>query len=352
MKQETTWLSDLKAASLHVEVGRQARARLDNLTKPPGSLGQMEDLVAKLAGITGKVCPVADQASILLFAADHGITAEGVSPYPSEVTAQMVMNFEREGAAINAIANSVGARLRVVDVGVASEGEFSKANNKKVRAGTRNFMQEPAMTEEEGLAAIRVGFDTAREEIERGAQLLALGEMGIGNTTTSSAITACLLGLEIEMVTGKGTGLDEAGWTSKVGVIKKALARRKPDPNNGLDVLFKVGGYEIAALIGAILGAATRGIPVILDGFITGAASLIAREIMPASKHFMIASHCSVEQGHQAQLDWLGLKPLIRWDLRLGEGSGAALVIPLLQAGCTVMQQMATFESAGVTKKG
>lgn len=331
---------------------REARRRLDQLTKPRGSLGRLEELAVRLAGITGRVRQRLPNKTVILMAADHGVAEEGVSAYPQSVTGQMVANFLRGGAAINVLARQAGARVVVVDMGVA--GELPSHPDLVVRKmgwGTRNIAQGPAMTREEALAAIEAGIQVADGEARRGAHLLATGDMGIGNTTPSSAITAVLLGRPPREVTGRGTGLDDQGLARKVKAIERAITVNQPDPSDPLDVLAKVGGYEIAGLVGVVLKGAAERIPVIIDGFISGAAALVAVRLCPAAREYLLPAHCSAEPGHRLILDALGLRPLLDLDLRLGEGTGAALAMHLVDDALAILDEMATFEEAGVADR-
>lgn len=329
-----------------------AQQRLDRLTKPAGSLGRLEDVVKHLAGITGSALPAIRQPVILTLAADHGVVAEGVSAYPSTVTAQMVLNFLRGGAAVNVLARQAGARVVVVDMGVAVELPPHPALvARKFARGTKNFLREPAMTREEASAAIRVGLELAEREVSAGADLLGTGDMGIGNTTASSAITAAMTGAAVHLVTGRGTGIDDATLKEKISVIERALQLHRPDAGDPLDVLAKVGGLEIAGLVGVILGGARARKPVVIDGFIAGAAALIAVGLAPGARDYLIASHRSQEFGHRVALQHLRLEPLVDLQLRLGEGTGVALAIPLLRAACHMLSEMATFDEAGVDNK-
>ena len=336
----------------------RAGQRLDRLTKPPGSLGRLETLAIQLAGIRGELVTAIERPAIAVFAGDHGITRQGVSPYPSEVTRQMVANFASGGAAINVLARAAGADLVVVDVGVAGDplapavlAAGTRFVDARVAAGTRDCSQAPAMTEGEALAAIEAGRRIVGELDERGCDLLGVGEMGVGNTTASSAIVAALTGRPAIEVTGRGTGLDDEGVRHKAAVIDAALARHAPDPRRPLQVLTAVGGLEIAALVGAILAAASARIPVVLDGFITGAAALVASGLAPGFAPRLIASHRSSEPGHGIVLEALSLDPILDLGLRLGEGSGAALAIPVVAAAAAIVGGMATFEDAGVTDR-
>jgi nicotinate-nucleotide--dimethylbenzimidazole phosphoribosyltransferase len=329
-----------------------ARARQDQLTKPAGSLGRLESLSVQIAGITRQSRPRLKQPTVIVMAGDHGITHRGVSAYPQEVTPQMVFNFLNGGAAINVLSRHVGARVVVVDVGVAADmPAHPELISKKVAKGTRDFSHEQAMTCEEAEAAVQAGIDVVSAQIDAGADLIATGDMGIGNTTPSSAIVAAITGRPVAQVTGRGTGVDDAGLARKVAVIEQALALHRPNPRDGWDVLAKVGGLEIAGLAGVIIGAAARHVPVVIDGFISGAAALIASAIAPAAQPYLIAAHCSVEIGHRVMLDRLELEPLLDFNLRLGEGTGAALGMSLCVAACKVLDEMATFGEAGVSEK-
>ncbi|MBI4401877.1 MAG: nicotinate-nucleotide--dimethylbenzimidazole phosphoribosyltransferase [Nitrospirae bacterium] len=334
------------------ECWKRAQARLDRLTKPVGSLGRLEELATCYVAMTGEERPKLPRAAIFTFAADHGVAIEGVSAYPSAVTAQMVLNFLRGGAAVNVLASHVGAEVRVVDIGVAHEfGTVPGLIARKVAQGTKNFLAEPAMSRDEAERALTVGVELGAHAAQEGIGLIGTGDMGIGNTTPSSAITAAMTGEPVASVTGRGTGIDEAGYARKVSVIEQALAFHRPDPRDPLDVLSKVGGFEIAGLAGLILGSAANRIPVVLDGFISGAAALVAAGLQPLCREYMLASHRSVERGHGAVLDWLGLTPLLDLDLRLGEGTGACLGIGLVQASLKILTQMATFDEAGVSER-
>lgn len=326
--------------------------RQNQLTKPTGSLGQLEDLAVQLAGITGNVRPSVARKCVIVMAGDHGIVREGVSAYPADVTPEMVVNFLHGGAAINVLSRQAGAKVVVVDVGVASDIKaLPGLIQRKVAYGTANMLKGPAMTRDQAEQAIQVGMDVANAEIDAGLDLVATGDMGIGNTTPSAAIVATFTGLPVEQVTGRGTGLDESGLIRKIAIIKEALVVNNPDPHDAMDVLCKVGGLEIAGLAGVILAAASRRVPVVIDGFISGAAALIAAELVPDVKPFMIAGHQSVEIGHRAILDRLGLHALINLNLRLGEGTGAALAFHFIEAACRIQNEMATFEEAGVSDK-
>jgi len=330
----------------------EARFRQNNLTKPQGSLGQLESLSIQVAGIRGNPRPRIVNKVIFTMAGDHGVTQEGVSAYHPEVTPQMVYNFLRGGAAINVLARHVGARVVVADLGVAAAFEpHPDLKDKKVAMGTRSMSKGPAMTREEAIRSIEAGIDLVEGELARGIDLLGTGDMGIGNTTSSSAITAAITKAEVALVTGKGTGVDDEGWARKVNVIEKALEINRPNPEDAIDVLSKLGGFEIGGITGAILAGARYRIPVVIDGFISGAAALIATGLSPLVRSYLIASHQSAERGHRAILDYLGLKPLLNLDLRLGEGTGAALGISLVEASLKILNEMATFAEAGVSEK-
>jgi nicotinate-nucleotide--dimethylbenzimidazole phosphoribosyltransferase len=331
---------------------RTARERLDSLTKPLASLGRLEDLAVQLAGVTGDVRQRMPSKALILMAADHGIVDEGVSAYPQAVTGQMVTNFLQGGAAINVLARQADARVAVIDMGVASDLEPDPdLYSAKVAYGTDSFLRGPAMTREQAYAAVRHGFEAVARELRRGADLLATGEMGIGNTTASSAITSVLLRLPVVEITGSGTGLDENEVTHKVSVIERAIAVNEPDAADPIDVLAKLGGFEIAGLAGVILKSAAERRPVVIDGFITGAAALIAARLCPTAVDYMVAAHSSAEPGHQRILDDLGLKPLLDLDLRLGEGTGAVIAMHLVDAALALVDEMATFEEAAVANR-
>ena len=329
-----------------------AQARHATLTKPPGSLGRLESLAFQLAAITGQSIPSVARKAIVVMAADHGVTAEGVSAYPAAVTAQMVHNFVRGGAAINVLARQAGARVVVVDVGVAADlWEQPGLLARKVAWGTRNMARGPAMTRAQAEAAVRVGLALAEAEAANGLDLIATGDMGIGNTTASTAIVAAFTRLPVAQLTGRGTGVDDAGLARKIAVIEQALAVNQPDAHDPLDVLAKVGGLEIAGLVGVILGAAARRVPVVIDGFISGAAALVAAGLAPAVTPYLIPAHQSVEAGHAVVLERLGLRPLLCLDMRLGEGTGAALAFHLVEAAARLLAEMSTFAEAGVSGK-
>lgn len=328
------------------------RERQQRLTKPAGSLGRLEELSIKLAGISGKALPDVTRKAIVVMAGDHGVTAEGVSAYPAEVTPQMVLNFLSGGAAINVFARQVGARVVVADLGVASDlPEHPALLHRKIGYGTRNLAIGPAMSREEARRAVEIGIEIIQGEVTRGLDLVGTGDMGIGNTTPSSAIVATFSGLSVERVTGRGTGVDDEGLKRKVAVIERALELNRPDPTDALDVLSKVGGFEIAGLVGLIFGAAAARIPVVIDGFISSAAALVATEWHPPVRDYLIAAHSSVEIGHRVMLERMELNPLLNLNLRLGEGTGAALAMSVIEAACLVLKEMATFDEAGVSER-
>ena len=330
-----------------------AAAHLDRLTKPPGSLGRLEEIVIRLAGITGDAFARVDRRVAIVAAADHGVTRQGVSAYPSDVTAQMVANFVAGGAAINVLARRAGARVVVADLGV--DHDFPPdlpIVHARVGRGTADLSQGPAMSGAAARRAVASGIALARRVTarrRRGLTVVGTGDMGIGNTTASSAIVAAVTGARVRDVTGRGTGIDAAAWELKVATIERALAVNRPESGDALDVLSKVGGFEIGALVGVILGAAARRSPVVIDGFISGAAALLAATLCPAVRPYLIPAHSSVEIGHRLVLERLELAPLLTLNLRLGEGTGAAVAMQLLDDAVAIMHQMATFDSAGVS---
>ncbi len=342
--------------------------RLDNLTKPKDSLGRLEELAKLIVGITGERNPLLKNKVIFTFASDHGVAEEKVSAFPQEVTEQMVYNFIRGGAGINVLAKHIGARVIVADLGVAKKvksqksttaewrgaaesGKAKSFKDKKINYGTKNMTKGPAMTQDEAIKSIEAGIEIFEQEFNHGIDIIGTGEMGIANTTASTAITAVWTKKAVEGITGRGTGIDNNGLENKVRAVKQALEINQPNPNNPIDVLSKVGGFEIGGLTGVILAAAAKKIPIVIDGFISGAAALIAFQIAPKVRNYMIASHLSVERGHKAILNYLGLKPILDLELRLGEGTGAALAINIIEAAVKILTQMATFENAGVENK-
>lgn len=329
----------------------RVQAHLDNLTKPRGSLGRLEWIAKKYCLILNTLKPVIPRKAVFVFAGDHGVAEEGVSAFPKEVTAQMVYNFLRGGAGINVLARHVGAEVRVVDIGVDHDFKgISGLIHRKVMRGTYNMTNGPAMSEDEAAKAVLVGVDLAQQAISDGIDLLATGEMGIANTTAASAITACLCNKDVAEVTGRGTGVSEETWRHKVEVICRAIKVNQPNPAVPLDILAKVGGTEIAGICGLVLGAALLRRPVVIDGFISTAGALVAYAMNNAVADYVFAAHRSVEQGHRIQLDFMGLEPLLDLDLRLGEGTGAALAMNLVDAGIKIYSEMATFTDAGVSE--
>jgi nicotinate-nucleotide--dimethylbenzimidazole phosphoribosyltransferase len=333
-------------------IARQTQALLDAKTKPRGSLGRLETLACRYAAARGDAAPALPVKAIVVMGADHGVAEEGVSAYPAEVTRQMLLNFARGGAAINVLARQANARLCVVDMGVKEPVADAAVLDRRVRAGTANFARGPAMSAQEAVAAIEVGIRLADELAREGVTLLGIGEMGIGNTTAASAIVAALTGLPVAEVTGRGTGIDDPTWQRKVQVIERALQLNRPNAADPLDVLAKVGGLELAGLCGVTLGAAARRVPVISDGFIASTAALLAVRLAPACADYLIASHRSVELGHRVVLEGLGQLPLLDLELRLGEGTGAALAMGLVDAALHLLHGMATFAGAGVSDTG
>ncbi len=330
----------------------RAARHLDSLTKPLGSLGQLESLAVQVVAIRKGSLELPLRKAIYVFAADHGVAHLGVSAYPPEVRAQMVMIFVNGGAAINLLARQHEAELTVVDAGVKAQfDEAPRLRRMKVRAGSRNFLEEPAMTEEELNAALALGLSMADEALARGIQMVAVGEMGIGNTTSASAITAMLTRRPPAEVTGRGTGLDDAGRNRKLNVVRRALRKHFPEGENAdaLEVLRRVGGLEIAAMTGFILGAASHGQVIISDGFITTAAEAVAYAVAPHVKEYLIAGHCSEEPGHRFLLRYFGISPLLRLNMRLGEGTGAVLAMLIIESALRLYSEMATFASAGVS---
>lgn len=331
---------------------REARLRQRVLTKPKGSLGVLEALSIQVAGIKGTSSPRIEKKVVVIMVGDHGVVAEGVSLYPQVVTSQMVDNFLRGGAAINVLARHVGAKVVVVDMGVAVDLEEQPGLRiKKIAPGTKNIARGPAMSREEAFRSLEIGIEVVEEELaQSGVDILALGDMGIGNTTPSTAILSALTGVPVSAVTGRGTGLNDEGVQNKVKVIEKALSVNAPDSADPIDVLAKVGGFEIGGIAGMIIGAAANHVPVVIDGFISGASALLAFKLQPRVREYLIASHISAEKGHRVMLEEMGFVPLLDLGLRLGEGTGAALAISLLEAAVKILNEMATFNEAGVSQ--
>lgn len=334
------------------EAMARAQARQDMLTKPQGSLGRLEELSIQLAGIQGKPIPQIRHKTIIIMAGDHGVVAEKVGNWPQEITAQMVYNFLGGGAGINVVARQVGARVVVVDMGVAAELKSNPGLlSRKVAPGTQNMARGPATTEEQAVRSMETGIEIVAAEAAKGLDIVGIGDMGIGNTTPSAAICSLISGKPAAEVTGRGTGLTDEQLAHKVAVVEQAIRLNHPDPEQPLDVLAKVGGFEIGGLAGVMLGAATRRIPVVIDGFISGAAALIATALAPQLKGYLLAAHLSAEAGHRVMLDHMGLKPLLNLEMRLGEGTGAALGIFLAETSARILAEMSTFAEAGVSER-
>jgi nicotinate-nucleotide--dimethylbenzimidazole phosphoribosyltransferase len=369
MMQETI----KKIAPVNIEFAEKAQKRLDNLTKPQESLGRLEEFAKRIVAITENTMPVLDKKVIFTFAGDHGVADEGVSAFPKEVTRQMVFNFLRGGAGINVLARHAGAEVIVIDIGV--NFDFTKAGDspdstaslrfarkswdspladfisKKVIMGTKNMRHGPAMTQEEAIRCIEVGINLAEDYALKGYKIFGAGEMGIANTTPSSAIAAVLTCRPISEVTGRGTGISDEALKSKIKVVEDAISLNKPDPSDPIDVLSKVGGAEIGGIAGLIIGAAAQRLPVVIDGFISTAGALIAYCLEPKTRDYMFAAHNSQEIGHKAMLEKIGLRSILDLDLRLGEGTGAALAMLIIEAGLKIYKEMATFGEAGVSTK-
>ena len=335
---------------INEEIRKQAAERQNLLTKPTGSMGRLEELSIDIAGMTGVVAPELNKRAVFLMAADHGIAREGVSPYPTEVTSQMVMNFLNHGAAINVLTKQSRSDVVIVDIGVNYDfPDLPGLVGRKVAKGTANMLHEDAMTMEQAEEALQIGMDVLNQAADNGLQMAATGEMGIGNTTSAAAITAVLCGKEPAEVTGRGTGLDDAGLTRKVAIIEQVLEKRKPDANDPMDILCKIGGLEIVGMAGVTIAAASRRIPLVMDGLISTAAAALADALVPGVRNYLIAGHRSPEIGHKYLLEKLGKYPLLQLDMRVGEGTGAALAFQLIDAANNILRDMATFESAGVS---
>jgi nicotinate-nucleotide--dimethylbenzimidazole phosphoribosyltransferase len=342
-----------RIAPIDARVAEQTQQLLDHKTKPRRSLGRLEDLACQLAAIRGHCDRPPLNKAIVVMGADHGVAEEGVSAYPQAVTAQMLLNFARGGAAINALAAQAGARVLVVDMGVKEPlPGMPEIRSCRVAPGTANFVHGPAMTRAQALAAIDAGITIADELAREGVTLLGIGEMGIANTTAASALSAVFTGASPDEVTGRGTGIDDVALRHKVEVVRRAIACNAPDPSDALDVLAKLGGFELAGLCGVVLGAAAARIPVVMDGFISSTAALCAVRLAPQGAGYLIASHRSVEAGHRLVLQAIGQRPLLDLDLRLGEGTGAALAMGLCEASLRLVHEMATFAGAGVSESG
>ncbi len=344
----TKWLY-APCAKLDQDAMVEAGIRQGQLTKPPGSLGRLEELAVQLAGLQGTTRPQLEQIVITVFAADHGVAAEGVSAFPQEVTTAMISNFARGGAAISVLAKELGARLEVVNVGANNETNgLPGVIENRVAPGTANFVREAAMSEAQLLKALGCGREAVERAVADGAQLFIGGEMGIANTTAATAVASVLLSLKPAELAGPGTGLDAAGISHKAAVIEKALALHGLDAKDPLEILRCVGGFEIAALCGAYLTAAQRGLPLLVDGYIATTAALLALRINPGCEPWLMLSHASAEPGHAALVEACGKQPLLDLGMRLGEGSGATVTVPLLRQACALHNNMATFAEAGV----
>lgn len=330
----------------------ETQNRLDQLTKPHGSLGRLEEIAKQLAGICRVPFPHLSRKAVVVMAADHGVCAEQVSAYPQAVTAQMVVNMLNGGAAVNVLARQAGADVFCVDIGVISDfPSHPSLIEAKIKRSSGNIAAGPAMTREEAIEAIFTGIQVVERLADEGYKVIGTGEMGIGNTTPSAAVLAAMTGIDVNAVVGRGTGIDDERLEHKRQVVRRALNVNKPAANDPLDVLHKVGGLDIAGLVGVMIGAAHRGLPVVIDGFISSAAALVASKLSPVCRDYMIPSHLSQEQGHKAMLDSASLRPMLQMDMRLGEGTGAVLCFHLLEASVRIMTEMATFESAGVSRE-
>ncbi|MBM7564706.1 nicotinate-nucleotide--dimethylbenzimidazole phosphoribosyltransferase [Paenibacillus sacheonensis] len=351
-------MSEQKLMSLIASIGEldaaamaAAEQHVNSLTKPPGSLGRLEGIAIQAAGITGELAADVSKRAVIVMAGDHGVCEEGVSAFPAEVTPQMVMNFLAGGAAVNVLARGAGADVFCVDMGVNADLEHAELITCKTRKGTANMAREAAMSRDDATAALLGGFDLAARLAADGYRMFATGDMGIGNTTASAALCAVLGGMTADEAVGLGTGINEERRLHKVEVVKRALSCNRPDAADPIDTLAKVGGLEIAGLAGVILGAAANRSIVVVDGFISSAAALVAVSLAPQAAAYMIGSHLSQEQGHAMLLRKLGLSPMIQLDMRLGEGTGAVLAFHFVDAAVAVMREMATFESAGVSRE-
>lgn len=348
MTQLETTIARLRPPS--AEIAADVQRRLDRKIKPLGSLGRLEEVACAVAGIRRMPTPEPPVKAVVVMAGDHGVADEGVSAFPQAVTAQMVRNFAGGGAAINVLARQAGAQLVVVDMGVKEElPPLPGVRSARIGSGTRNMARGPAMTRAEAIRALETGIGIAEELTDAGVTLIGLGEMGIANTTAASALTAAFTGLSPAEVTGRGTGIDDATWSHKVDVVQRALEANATPPVDAIDTLARLGGFEIAGLAGVALGAASRGIPVLTDGFIATAGALAAARIAPDTSGAILASHRSVEAGQRALLHALGKKPLLDLDLRLGEGTGGALAMAIVEASIRVLREMASFDDAGVS---
>lgn len=345
------FLETIQIPALDEAVGQQVASYLDTLTKPQGSLGRLEEFVIELGKMTGQSFPEVKRPGVIVFAADHGITAEGVSAFPKEVTVQMVHNFLTGGAGMNVFSRMIDAEFAIVDIGIDADMDAEGLTVRKVRYGTGNFHKEDAMSREEALQALQVGFDEGEKMIAKGVKCLIVGEVGIGNTTPSSAIAAVLSGKDVLELVGPGTGLVSEGVKNKQKIIAEAIQNRKPNPADALDILMKVGGLEIAGMAGAMLAAASHRVPILVDGFIASVSALIANGLVKGAVDYMFVGHKSAEPGHKAALALLGKEPIVDLGMRLGEGTGAAVAFPILHAATLALKEMATFADAGVSEK-
>lgn len=335
--------------SLDESIMEEARQYIDSLTKPPGSLGRLEDIAIQFAGMTGQIQPDITPG-ILVFAADHGVVAENVSASPQSVTREMAINMVEGGAGISVFGQMIGAALDVYDTGMLQDVSTEKVIKKKVRKGTGNIMKECAMTEEEAWQTIEAGYEAAQQAIARGVRCLIVGELGIGNTTPSSAILSVLLDIDPQTVVGRGSGINEQQLQRKIEVCREAISHHQPNKNDAIDLLSKIGGLDIAAMTGAMIAAAELRVPILLDGFICTVSACLAKLLAPGCENYMLVSHQSVEPGHIAASKFLGKNALIGLDLRLGEGTGAAIAYPIVQAANVMVKNMATFDSASVSQ--
>lgn len=325
-----------------------AKKRLDSLAKPPGSLGRLEDIAVKLAGITGKVCNTLDRRCVIIMCSDNGVVEEGVASAPKSVTYAQTINFIRGITGVAVLAKCSNSDLMVVDVGIDADVEFPCVINRKIRKSTSNLAKEPAMSRDEALSAILTGIGMAGEACRKGYRMIGVGEMGIGNTTTSSAVLCALTGIDPDLAVGKGAGLTDEGFEKKKRIIRDAIVKHRPDPEDPIDVVSKVGGFDIAAMAGVYLGAAYYRLPVVIDGFISAVAALAAARMASLSVGYMIPSHASCEPGYAYTVRELGLEPVLDLGMRLGEGSGCPIMFMVIDAACAVIRDMGTFAEAGI----
>ncbi|WP_438311901.1 nicotinate-nucleotide--dimethylbenzimidazole phosphoribosyltransferase [Sporosarcina sp. FA9] len=342
---------DLHIPSVHKNVGETAANYIETLTKPSGSLGRLEDIAIDLAKMTGNQYPNITPPGIIVFAADHGIVNEGVSAFPQDVTRQMVTNMVNGGAAINVFGRQIGADFRIVDIGVATDVSEKEVIARKIRQGTGNFTVELAMTIEDVEKAVKIGFEEANLFIESGVKCLIIGEVGIGNTTTSSAVLSAITSADPASIVGFGTGISKEQHENKIAVVRRAIALHQPNSKDAIDILSKVGGLEMAAMVGAMIAAAQKQIPILLDGFISTVSACVAKLLAPGVENYMTLSHQSAEPGHIVAINHLQKEPLLNLNMRLGEGTGAAVAYPILLSAVNMIKEMATFESANVAEK-